>query len=309
MGCEIVEFGPGQRDLQMQGAGFAHGNIGEIDGGFPGGGKLNFGFFCRFPDALHGSGIPAQIQPVFLPELLDQIIGYTLIEIVTAQMVVAGGGQHLDDAGGDLQNGNVKGAAAQIINHDLLAFFFIHTVGQSGSSGFVDDAFDLQTGNASGIFGCLTLGIGEISRHGDYGFPHGMTQISFGIGLQLLQDHGRDLLRRIALAVDGHFIIGAHLPLDGRNGAVVIGDSLSFGDLAHHPLAGFGESHHRRGGAAALCVGNDNGLAAFHDGNAAVGGAKVNSDDTRHRKTPSGNGFIHSLPRSLWRGESLRHPW
>lgn len=43
--------------------------------------------------------------------------------------------------------------------------------------------------------------------------------------------------------------------------------------LAHEAVAGLGEGHHRGGGAAALCVGDDGGLAALHRCHCAVGGA------------------------------------
>src|SRR5699024_3848829 len=83
-------------------------------------------------------------------------------------------------------------------------------------------------------------------------------------------------------AVDGDFVVAAHLTLDGGDGAGVVGDGLPLGDGAHHPLAGLGEGDHRRGGPAALGVGNHHRLAALHDGHTAVGGAQINSDDTGH---------------------------
>ncbi len=41
-------------------------------------------------------------------------------------------------------------------------------------------------------------------------------QISLSVRLQLLQDHSGDLLRGVALAVDVHLVVGAHLTLDGE---------------------------------------------------------------------------------------------
>ena len=77
-------------------------------------------------------------------------------------------------------------------------------------------------------------------------------------------------------------MVRAHLTLDGSDGAVRIGDGLTLCRLAHHTLAALAEGHHGRGGAVALCVGDDNSLAAFHDGDAGIGRTKVDTDNFRH---------------------------
>src|SRR5699024_4404001 len=146
-------------------------------------------------------------------------------------------GQDFDDAGGDLQNGHVEGAAAEIIDHDLLALFLVYAIGQRRGGGLVDDALDLQTGDFTGILGGLALGVGEVGGHGDDGLGDGAAEIRLSVGLELLQDHGRDLLGRVFFPIDGDAVVAAHLPLDGGDGAGVIGDGLPLGNHAHHPLA------------------------------------------------------------------------
>ena len=88
-----------------------------------------------------------------------------------------------------------------------------------------------------------------------------LAQVGLGVSLQLLEDHGADLLGGVALAVHGDAVVGAHLTLDGGDGPVGVGDGLALGHLAHHALASLGERHHGRGGAVALRVGDDDGLA------------------------------------------------
>ena len=107
-----------------------------------------------------------------------------------------------------------------------------------------------------------------------------------GVTFQLLEHHGADLLGGVALAVHGDLVIRAHLPLDGRDGAVGVGDGLTLGHLANHPLSVLGEGHHRGGGAVAFGVGDDDGFAALHDRYAAVGGTQVDTDDFRHNFVP-----------------------
>ena len=70
--------------------------------------------------------------------------------------------------------------------------------------------------------------------------------------------------------------------LDREDGIVGIGDRLALGRLADQPLAVLGESDDRGGGAGAFRILDHLGLAAFHDGDAAVGGAEVDSDNFSH---------------------------
>ena len=77
-------------------------------------------------------------------------------------------------------------------------------------------------------------------------------------------------------------MVGAHLALNGCDGAVGVGDGLALGHLSHHALTGLGEGHDGRSGAVALGVGDDDGLAALHDRYAGVGCTQIDSDNFRH---------------------------
>ena len=266
----------------MLGAGGVSGDIGEVNIAAGHAGQLNLSLLSRLLQALHGHLIAGQVDAVAAFELADQILHNALIEIVAAQTVVAGGGQHLDDAVVDLQNGHIKCAAAQIVDHDLLGLLLIHAVGQSGGGGLVDDTLDLQAGDLAGVLGGLTLRIGEVGRHGDDRLGDRAAQIGLRIGFQLLQNHGADLLGSVGLAVNSDLVVRAHLTLDGGDGAVRVGDGLALCHLTYHTLAGLGKCHHRGSGTVALGVGDDNCLAAFHNGHAGIGCAQINTDNFRH---------------------------
>src|SRR5699024_3235511 len=178
-----------------------------------------------------------------------------------------------------------EGAAAQVVDHDLLVALLIHTVGQSGSGGLVDDTLDLQARDLTGILGGLTLSVGEVGGDGDDGLGDGLAQVGLGVRLQLLQDHGADLLGGVLLAVNVHLVVGTHLTLDGDHGAVGVGDGLALSHLAHHALAVLGEGHHGRSGAVAFGVGDDDGLAALHDGHTRVSRTKVDTNNLRHNNS------------------------
>ncbi len=59
----------------------------------------------------------------------------------------------------------------------------------------------------TGVLGGLPLSVGEVSGDGDDRLGNGLAQISLGVGLQLLKDHGADLLGGVVLAVDGDVVV------------------------------------------------------------------------------------------------------
>ena len=282
---EVVELRPRQRDVHVQRAAFADGDVGKAHRGGGHGGKLDLGFFRSLAQPLHGCRVAAEVELVLIFEFLDQIIDDALVKIVAAEAVVARGGEHLNDACRDVEDGHVKRAAAEIVDHDLLRLLAINAVGKGGGGRFVDDALHVQPRDFAGILGGLTLGVGEVGGDGDDGVRDRLAEIAFRIALELLQDHGGDLLRGILVPVDVQLVICAHLALDRGDRALVVGDGLPLCKAADHPLAGRGKAHNRGRGTSALGIRDDDRLAAFHHGNAGIGGAKVDTDDFGHSVT------------------------
>ena len=198
-------------------------------------------------------------------------------------MGIAVGGQNLGNAVAHLDDGHIEGAAAQIVDHDLLVFFLIDAICQRSGSRLVDDTLDVQACNGACVLGSLTLAVVEVCRNGNDSLGNRLAQISLGISLQLLQDHSADLLGSVLLAVQGHLVVGTHLTLDGRNGVLGVGDGLTLCDLTDQTVTGLGEANNRRGGACALGVCDDDGLAALHDSHAAIRSTKVNTNDFAHK--------------------------
>src|SRR6185312_11889796 len=91
---------------------------------------------------------------------------------------------------------------------------------------------------------------------------------------------------------------------------------LTLGDLADEHLAGLCERDHRRGGAGALCVGDDGGFATLEYGDDAVRRTEVNADGTSHVWLPPGRpaglsgrsvcGWAH--PRGEDRADKILEP-
>ena len=215
-------------------------------------------------------------------------------------------GLDLHNAFANLQDGDIERAAAQVEDQDGFVLLLVQAVGQCRSRGFVDDAHDLEAGDLSGILGSLSLAVVEVGRHGDDRLRDRSAQVRLGIGLELGQDHGADLLGAVFAPrygdLDPHIICRPlhhfernHLAfdlsllktatdetLDGVDGVLGIHNGLSFGSLADQALAVLVERHNGRAQAPTFRRGNDGGCAALHHGDDAVGCSEIDSDDLSH---------------------------
>ncbi len=149
----------------------------------------------------------------------------------------------------------------------------------------------------------MPLGIVEVSGDRDHGFGYGVAEVFFGIRFELLQHHGRDFGGLVLFPVQHDFRFSVFAfqhferhalggfrdffvhppdePFCGVNGVFRIGDRLPFGRNAHEPFVIF-NGHDGGRSVHAFHVGNDDRFSAFHEGDAGVGGAKVNADDFGH---------------------------
>jgi hypothetical protein len=114
-----------------------------------------------------------------------------LVEVIAAQVGITVGGQNLGNAVAHLDDGDIEGAAAQVVDHDLLVFFLIDAVCQRSGSRLVDDTLDVQTGNGACVLGGLTLAVVEVSRNGDDGLGDRLAQISLGAVFETMTSAGR----------------------------------------------------------------------------------------------------------------------
>ena len=67
-------------------------------------------------------------------------------------MGVAVGGDDFEDAVVQLEDRNVEGAAAEVVNRDDAVLLLVEAVGERGGGGLVDEAKDFESGDASGVF-------------------------------------------------------------------------------------------------------------------------------------------------------------
>ena len=97
--------------------------------------------------------------PVLALELLDEVVGETVVEVLTTKMGVTSSSQDFEDTIVDRQEGHIEGSSSEIVDNDL-AFtlrLLVETVGDGGGGGLVDDTEDVETGNDTGVLGGLSL--------------------------------------------------------------------------------------------------------------------------------------------------------
>ena len=156
----------------------------------------------RFLQALQRHAVLAQVDALVLLELVGQVVDDALVEVLAAEEGVAVGGLHLEDAVADLEDRDVEGAAAEVEDGDLLVLLLVEAVGERRRGRLVDDAQDVEAGDAAGVLGRLALAVVEVGRDGDDRLGDLLAEVVLGGLLHLLQDEGRDLGRAVLLAAD-----------------------------------------------------------------------------------------------------------
>lgn len=115
--------------------------------------------------SLHRELIIAEVDSVGLLELALEVINYSLVEVVAAEVVVAGGRENLLNAVADLDYGYIERTAAEVVYNDLLLFFLINAVSERCRCRLVDDSVYLQTCDLTCVLGSLALAVGEVCRY------------------------------------------------------------------------------------------------------------------------------------------------
>ena len=277
----------------------------EVDGGRLCGGELDLGLLGLVVEALQRHRVLREVDALLALELGHHPVDDGLVEVVAAEVVVARGRLDLEHALAQLQHGDVEGAAAEIEDQDgLIGAVLVEPVRERGGGRLVDDAQDVEAGDLAGVLGGLALRVVEVRGHRDHCVGHGLAEIRLGVGLELLQDHRREL-RRCQLRVprlDAHVVVRscddvvrhhrhllghlglltAHEALDGEDGVLGVRFTLALGGHADEAVAVLGERDDGGGRTAALGVRDHGRLAALEDGHARVRRAEVDADDLTH---------------------------
>ena len=94
-------------------------------------------------------GSLAEVDALVLLELVEQPVDDPLVDVVAAEVGVAVGGLDLDHALADLEDRDVEGAAAEVVDGDRLVLLLVEAVGERRGGRLVDEALD-RRGRRSG---------------------------------------------------------------------------------------------------------------------------------------------------------------
>ena len=239
---------------------------GHRDGGLVGVGQRALGLLRR-PDRR------AEGRPVGVGDAhpLQEELGQRLVEVVAAEVGVARRGQHLEDAVVELEDGDVEGPAAEVVDRDLLPrLCLVEAVGQGGRGGLVEEPQHVEPREARRVPGGLPLGVVEVGRDGDHDPVGALEEALLGPRVQEPQDEGADLHGR-----DG---VGAHP--EAHHAVVIVQQVVAeeprlIGNLVRRPAHEALDA--REGGAARLACGRQ-GWPAHGLGHAVVAEANRRGD-------------------------------
>ena len=263
VGGQLGQLGPAEAHVEVLGARRVGRDERQVDLRLLRGGELDLGLLGGLVEALEGHRVLGEVDALIAAELAREPVDDRLVEVVAAEVVVTRGRLDLEHAVADLEHGHVERAAAEVEDEDGLVGLLVQAVGQRGRGGLVDDALDVEAGDAAGVLGGLALVVVEVGRDGDDGRVDRLAQVGLGVGLELAEDHRGDLGRGELLSAgvhagvavgsgddlvgdDGlllaHFgLLAAHEALDGEDGVGGVGDGLALGHGAHETLAALRE--------------------------------------------------------------------
>jgi hypothetical protein len=99
-------------------------------------------------------------------EFLLEVFKEGVIEILTTEMGITGGGLDGKDTTRDVEKGHIEGTSAKVEDENVLLSLFltVKTVGDGGCCGLVDNTKNVETSDGASILGGETLGVVEVRR-------------------------------------------------------------------------------------------------------------------------------------------------
>ncbi len=179
--------------------GLVGGDEGEVDLVASGRRECNLRLLGLLLDPLQRVWLTAEVDTVVAIELVHDPVDDGVVPVVAAELRVAVGGHDLEDTVADVEDGDVEGAAAEVVDSDLLVRLLVEPVGERGSRRLVDDPLHLEAGDLACSLGRVALRVVEVGRHGDDCLGDLFTQAGLGVRLEFAQDHRRDLLWAVDL--------------------------------------------------------------------------------------------------------------
>ena len=132
----------------------------------------------------------AEVNTILVLELPLQALQQKVVKIIAAELIIAVAGEHFGDVAFHDDDGDVEGAAAEVVDHGRVARGIPEAISQAGGGGLIKNAHHLQAGQHSGLARGVALGVREIGRHGDDGLFYALVQVASRPFHQLAKDEG-----------------------------------------------------------------------------------------------------------------------
>jgi hypothetical protein len=269
------------------------------------GGECDLGCDDRLAEGLDGFGVFGDVDTEVTANVVERDGEQEVVDVVAAEVGVAAGGDDLEDAVVELEDGDIEGAAAEVVDGDdavdavgALGSLLVEAVGEGGGGGL---AQNFEAGDAAGVLGGLTLRVVEVGGDGDDGLGYFRAEEAFGVLLELQENVGGDFGRCEGEAADVELEDFAGLKIRRQMKGEVLELGLDVGEVAAHEaldgvdgVGGVGEQHAARGvsdreairrvliegddrgdDGRAVFAGDDDRGVALHECNERVGGAEI----------------------------------
>ena len=311
---ERLETVPRQRAVDVLGTGRVGRDERERDRRLARGRQLALRLLGGLLEPLQSHPVLAQVDAGRLLEVVEEPVHDLLVEVFPSEVRVPRRRLDLVDPVSELQDRDVEGPSAQVIDGDDLAPLPLEAVGERRGGRLVDDAEDLESCDPAGVPCRLSLGVVEVRGNGDDRLVDLLAESSSEnslISLRMKAEISSGLYSRFR-AADFHVsvdraddlvrqdlagvlrLVGLELPpdepLDGEDRVHGVRDRLPLRDLTDEALAILREAHDRRGRTASFPIREDLGRGPFDDGHATVRRSEVNSEDLAQRpswRTPA----------------------
>ena len=302
---QLVELRPGELQVEVLRALGGRGDERQVDLRRHRRRELDLRLLAGLVEPLERHRVLRQVDPLVALELRNHPVDDRLVEVVATEVVVAVRRLDVVHALAELEHRDVERPASEIEDEDrVLGGFLVEPVSECGRGRLVDDPQDVEPGDLAGVLRRLPLRVVEVRGNGDDGVRDRLAEIRFGVGLELLEDHRRDLRRCVLRPLDldagvvvralddlvgddlhlfGDLVeLAAHEPLDREDRVLRVRDLLALRGCADEPLAVTPEGDDGRSGASAFRVRDDGGLGSFEDGHARVGRPEIDADGLCH---------------------------
>ena len=148
---------------------FADEDVGNADLDFVFDRQALLGRFGRNFQLLERKGIVARVDAFLRHEPVGQHVEDAVIEVIAAEESVAAGRENLEDVLADLEDRDIEGTAAEVVDRDCLLETFAEAVREGGCRGLVENAQHFESRDLSRVLGGLSLVVVEVGRDGDDG--------------------------------------------------------------------------------------------------------------------------------------------